>query len=50
MLLDAGGRKTAEALATLDVRWLDDEPPGQFADLDTPEDYAAFLDALRKKR
>jgi molybdenum cofactor guanylyltransferase len=49
-VLDAGRRRAAEALAELDVSWLEDEPAGQFADLDTPEDYAAFLDALRKKR
>jgi hypothetical protein len=42
--------KAAEALTGLEVSWLDDEPAAQFADLDTPEDYAGFLDALRKKR
>jgi len=48
-LLDAGHRRAADVLRDLDVRWLDDEPAGQFADLDTPEDYAAFLDAMRKQ-
>jgi molybdopterin-guanine dinucleotide biosynthesis protein A len=48
-LLDAGRLQAAAALEELDVRWLDGEPPGQFADLDTPEDYARFLDALREK-
>src|SRR5437879_8646529 len=48
-LLDAGQRRAADVLRDLDVRWLDDEPAGQFADLDTPEDYAAFLDAMRKR-
>jgi molybdopterin-guanine dinucleotide biosynthesis protein A len=48
-LLDSGGRKAAEALDRLDVRWIDDEPAAQFADIDTPEDYAGFLDALREK-
>jgi molybdopterin-guanine dinucleotide biosynthesis protein A len=47
-LLDAGRRKAADVLGELDVHWMDDEPAGQFADLDTPEDYAGFLDALRK--
>jgi molybdopterin-guanine dinucleotide biosynthesis protein A len=49
-LLDAGGRRAAAALQELDVRWLDDEPAAQFANLNTPEDCAAFLDALRKWR
>jgi molybdopterin-guanine dinucleotide biosynthesis protein A len=49
-LLDAGGRRAAAALQDLDVRWLDDEPAAQFANLNTPEDCAAFLDALRKWR
>jgi molybdopterin-guanine dinucleotide biosynthesis protein A len=49
-LLDAGSRRAADVLRELDVRWLDDEPAGQFADLDTPEAYTAFLDALRKQR
>jgi molybdopterin-guanine dinucleotide biosynthesis protein A len=47
--LDAGRWRAAEALQGLDVSWLDGEPAGRFADLDTPEDYAAFLDAMRKK-
>jgi molybdopterin-guanine dinucleotide biosynthesis protein A len=47
--LDAGRRKAAEVLEQLDVSWLDGEPAGRFADLDTPEDYVRFLDALRKK-
>jgi molybdopterin-guanine dinucleotide biosynthesis protein A len=49
-LLDAGRRRAADALHELDVRWLDDEPAAQFANLNTPEDCAGFLDALRKKR
>ena len=49
-LLDAGGRRAAAALQDLDVRWLDDEPAAQFANLNTPEDCATFLDAMRKWR
>ena len=48
--LDAGRWRVADALEGLHVRWLEGEPAGLFADLDTPEDYARFLDALRKKR
>ena len=47
-LLEAGSRRVAAALRELDVAWLDGEEPRQFADLDTPDDYARFLDALRK--
>jgi molybdopterin-guanine dinucleotide biosynthesis protein A len=43
-------RRAAAALQELDVRWLDGEPAAQFANLNTPEDCAGFLDALRKKR
>jgi molybdopterin-guanine dinucleotide biosynthesis protein A len=49
-LLDAGGRRAAAALQDLDVRWLDGEPAAQFVNLNTPEDCASFLDALRKWR
>jgi molybdopterin-guanine dinucleotide biosynthesis protein A len=49
-LLDAGGRRASAALQDLDVRWLDGEPAAQFVNLNTPEDCASFLDALRKWR
>ncbi|MBO0687047.1 MAG: molybdenum cofactor guanylyltransferase, partial [Candidatus Dormibacteraeota bacterium] len=46
----AGGRlKAAEILEELDVRWLDHEPSRQFRNLNTPDEYERFLDAVRKK-
>lgn len=45
--LGGGRRRVAEALEELDVAWLEGEDPAQFASLNTPEDYRAFLDALR---
>jgi molybdopterin-guanine dinucleotide biosynthesis protein A len=37
-------------LERLDVRWLDGEDPDQLRSLNAPEEYQAFLDALRKTR
>ena len=48
--LAEGRWKAADALAGLRVRWLDGEDPTAFANLNTPEDYGAFLDAMRKRR
>ncbi len=52
-LLDAGERRLTEAVATLDARYVDDAElrasgiaAGELADLDTPEDYAAFVASL----
>lgn len=47
--LETGRWKAAEALAGLRVRWLDDEDSAAFANLNTPEDYRAFLEAVRKR-
>jgi molybdopterin-guanine dinucleotide biosynthesis protein A len=38
--------RAAAALADLDVRWLDGEDPGLFANLNTPDDYRGFLARL----
>lgn len=55
--LDAGGRRVASLLATLDVVRLDEDELAraaiavdQLADLDTPEDYAAFLASIEPGR
>lgn len=46
----AGGRfKAARVLEELDVRWLDHEAADQFRNLNTPDEYEGFLDAVRKK-
>jgi molybdopterin-guanine dinucleotide biosynthesis protein A len=42
--LSAGRLRAADALADLRVRWLDDEDPGLFANLNTPADYHTFLE------
>src|SRR5215470_3539017 len=42
--LAEGRRRATDVLADLRVRWLDDEVPGLFANLNTPEDYRRFLD------
>jgi molybdenum cofactor guanylyltransferase len=41
--LAAGRLRAADALADLRVRWLDAEEPALFANLNTPDDYRAFL-------
>jgi molybdenum cofactor guanylyltransferase len=41
--LGGGHRRAADALAELRVRWLDDEDPALFANLNTPEDYERFI-------
>lgn len=38
-----GRRRAADALQELRVRWLDDEDPALFANLNTPEDYERFV-------
>jgi molybdopterin-guanine dinucleotide biosynthesis protein A len=48
--LEAGRFSAREVLGDLEVRWLDGEDPDQFASLNSPRDYQAFLDALRKTR
>lgn len=45
--LGAGRYRAGDALAELDVRWLDGEDPGQFVNLNTPAEYRRFLDAPR---
>lgn len=47
--LEAGRWKAAEVLASLRVRWLDDEEAAAFANLNTPEEYRAFLEGVRKR-
>jgi len=41
--LDAGRFKAADVLAELRVAWLEGEDPALFVNLNTPEDYRAFL-------
>jgi molybdopterin-guanine dinucleotide biosynthesis protein A len=41
--LGEGRPRAADALADLRVRWLDGEDPALFANLNTPDDYRAFL-------
>lgn len=43
-----GRRRAVDVLAELDVTWIDNEDPALFANLNTPQEYRAFLDALRK--
>ena len=45
--LNAGALKAADALASLDVAWLDDLDPDLFSNLNTPEDYVRFHSATR---
>jgi molybdenum cofactor guanylyltransferase len=42
--LAAGRQRATDVLADLRVRWLDDEDPALFANLNTPDDYQRFLD------
>ncbi len=44
--LGAGRLRAADALSDLRVRWLDDEDPARFANLNTPDDYERFLARL----
>lgn len=46
--LEAGRNRAADALAALNVRWIEDLDPAELRNLNTPEDYRAFLDAMRK--
>ena len=48
--LDEGRRKAADALGALDVNWIDDLDPLLFANLNTPDDYRAFLASISKTR
>jgi molybdopterin-guanine dinucleotide biosynthesis protein A len=48
--LEAGDLRLADALAGLRVAWLDGEDPALFTNLNTPEDYRAFLASMRKTR
>lgn len=48
--LGAGRFKAADVLSELEVVWLDDEDPLLFANVNTPEDYRAFLDRQRSAR
>lgn len=45
--LAAGRYRAADVLGGLRVAWLDYEDPAQFANLNTPEDYRAFLERQR---
>jgi molybdopterin-guanine dinucleotide biosynthesis protein A len=48
--LDEGRRKSADSLAALDVNWIDDMDPLLFTNLNTPDDYRAFLASISKTR
>jgi molybdopterin-guanine dinucleotide biosynthesis protein A len=48
--LDRGRRRAADALADLRVRWIEDEDPAQFANVNTPDEYRAFLDGVERGR
>jgi len=41
-----GRLRATDALAELRVRWLEDEEPAQFANVNTPDDYRALLARL----
>jgi molybdopterin-guanine dinucleotide biosynthesis protein A len=45
--LEDGRLRAREVLSGLDVAWLDGEAAGQFDNLNRPEDYERFLDAVR---
>ena len=45
--LGRGERRVRSLLEELDVAWVDGLDPAAFRNLNTPEDYRAFLDALR---
>ena len=44
--LGQGVRRAADALLELRVQWIEDEDPRQFANLNTPDEYRAFLDRV----
>jgi len=46
--LSAGRFKAADVLGELKLAWLDDENPVLFANVNTPEDYCAFLERQRR--
>jgi len=46
--LTAGSRRAVDALAGLRVRWLDEEDPALFVNLNTPDDYLAFVRSLER--
>jgi molybdopterin-guanine dinucleotide biosynthesis protein A len=48
--LAEGERTASEVIGRLDVRWLDQEEPALFTNLNTPADYQAFLARTRKTR
>jgi molybdopterin-guanine dinucleotide biosynthesis protein A len=48
--LDQGRRRASEALAGIDVNWLEDVDRTLLANLNTPADYEAFLAAISKTR
>lgn len=45
--LSAGRYRAADVLSELKVAWLEDEDPLLFANINTPEDYRAFLERQR---
>lgn len=45
--LDGGRLRARAVLSRLDVAWLDGEDEAQFDNLNRPEDYERFLDAVR---
>ncbi len=45
--LAAGSRRAAAALEEADVVWISDLDPDELRNLNTPEDYRSFLDAVR---
>jgi molybdopterin-guanine dinucleotide biosynthesis protein A len=48
--LDQGRRKASEVLGAIDVNWLDDLEPALFTNLNTPDEYRAFLASISKTR
>lgn len=48
--LNAGRYRAADVLSELKVAWLDDEDPLLFANINTLEDYRAFLERQRNAR
>ena len=43
-----GHALVVRVLGDLDIRWLDDLDPAAFKNINTPDDYQDFLDALPK--
>jgi molybdopterin-guanine dinucleotide biosynthesis protein A len=48
--LDGGRRSASEALRGLDVNWLIEDDPMPFVNLNSPDDYRAFLAEIPKTR